>query len=183
MGHRLSRIYTRTGDDGSTGLGDGQRVAKDDARVASFGTVDEANAALGLLLAAPCRGCTRAGGASAAPAVRSGRRAVHSRPRRDPCRRRLGPGAAAGPLQRQPPDAEGIHPAGRRRSCRALPSGPHHRPPRRARDGHPGPPRGRPQRGAAIPQPAVGPAVRAGRVLARADGHGEALWQPQQRQR
>ncbi|KAG1217948.1 hypothetical protein G6F35_008719 [Rhizopus arrhizus] len=52
MGHRLSRIYTRTGDDGSTGLGDGQRVAKDDARVASFGTVDEANAALGLLLAA-----------------------------------------------------------------------------------------------------------------------------------
>jgi len=53
MGHRLSRIYTRTGDDGSTGLGDGQRVAKDDARVASYGTVDEANAALGLLLAAP----------------------------------------------------------------------------------------------------------------------------------
>ena len=51
MGHRLSRIYTRTGDDGSTGLGDGQRVAKDDARVASYGTVDEANAALGLLLA------------------------------------------------------------------------------------------------------------------------------------
>ena len=50
MGHRLSRIYTRTGDDGSTGLGDGQRVPKDDARVASYGTVDEANAALGLLL-------------------------------------------------------------------------------------------------------------------------------------
>jgi len=53
MGNRLSKIATRTGDDGSTGLGDGQRVAKDDARVASFGTVDEANAALGLLLAAP----------------------------------------------------------------------------------------------------------------------------------
>ncbi len=53
MGHRLSRIYTRTGDDGSTGLGDGQRVPKDDARVASYGTVDEANAALGLLLAVP----------------------------------------------------------------------------------------------------------------------------------
>lgn len=51
MGHRLSRIYTRTGDDGSTGLGDGRRVGKDDARVAAFGTVDEANAALGLLLA------------------------------------------------------------------------------------------------------------------------------------
>lgn len=51
MGNRLSRIYTRTGDDGSTGLGDGRRVGKDDARVAAFGTVDEANSALGLLLA------------------------------------------------------------------------------------------------------------------------------------
>ncbi|WP_182657052.1 cob(I)yrinic acid a,c-diamide adenosyltransferase [Stenotrophomonas lacuserhaii] len=53
MGNRLSRIYTRTGDDGSTGLGDGSRVGKDDARVAAFGTVDEANSALGLLLAVP----------------------------------------------------------------------------------------------------------------------------------
>ena len=53
MGNRLSRIYTRTGDDGSTGLGDGSRVAKDDARVAAYGTVDEANSALGVLLAAP----------------------------------------------------------------------------------------------------------------------------------
>lgn len=51
MGNRLTRIYTRTGDDGSTGLGDGRRVAKDDARVAAFGTVDEANSALGVLLA------------------------------------------------------------------------------------------------------------------------------------
>ena len=51
MGNRLSRIYTRTGDDGSTGLGDGSRVAKDDARVNAFGTVDEANSALGVLLA------------------------------------------------------------------------------------------------------------------------------------
>lgn len=53
MGNRLSRIYTRTGDDGSTGLGDGSRVAKDDARVAAYGTVDEANSALGVLLAVP----------------------------------------------------------------------------------------------------------------------------------
>ncbi|WP_367345132.1 cob(I)yrinic acid a,c-diamide adenosyltransferase [Stenotrophomonas bentonitica] len=51
MGNRLSRIYTRTGDDGSTGLGDGSRVAKDAARVNAFGTVDEANSALGVLLA------------------------------------------------------------------------------------------------------------------------------------
>lgn len=53
MGNRLSRIYTRTGDDGTTGLGDGSRVGKDDARVSAFGTVDEANSALGVLLAVP----------------------------------------------------------------------------------------------------------------------------------
>jgi cob(I)alamin adenosyltransferase len=47
----LSRIYTKTGDDGSTALGDGSRVAKDDPRVAAYGTVDELNAVLGLLLA------------------------------------------------------------------------------------------------------------------------------------
>jgi len=53
MGHRLSKIYTRTGDDGTTGLGDGSRVPKDDARVEAYGTVDELNSTLGLVLAAP----------------------------------------------------------------------------------------------------------------------------------
>ncbi len=51
MGHRLSRIVTKTGDDGTTGLGDGARVAKDSARIAAIGEVDELNSALGLLLA------------------------------------------------------------------------------------------------------------------------------------
>ena len=51
MGNRLSKIYTRTGDDGTTGLGDGSRVSKDSARVAAYGTVDEANSALGVVLA------------------------------------------------------------------------------------------------------------------------------------
>ena len=51
MGNRLSKIYTRTGDDGSTGLGDGSRVGKDSARVNAYGTVDEANSCIGLLLA------------------------------------------------------------------------------------------------------------------------------------
>jgi cob(I)alamin adenosyltransferase len=51
MGNRLSKIYTRTGDDGSTGLGDGTRVGKDSARVDAYGTVDEANSTIGLLLA------------------------------------------------------------------------------------------------------------------------------------
>jgi len=53
MGNRLSRIYTRTGDDGTTGLGDGHRVRKDDARVEAYGTVDEANSAIGVVLAVP----------------------------------------------------------------------------------------------------------------------------------
>jgi cob(I)alamin adenosyltransferase len=53
MGNRLSKIYTRTGDDGTTGLGDGSRVAKDSARVEAYGTVDELNSTIGLLLAVP----------------------------------------------------------------------------------------------------------------------------------
>ena len=50
MGNRLSKIYTRTGDDGTTGLGDGSRVAKDNVRVEAFGTVDEANSSIGVIL-------------------------------------------------------------------------------------------------------------------------------------
>jgi cob(I)alamin adenosyltransferase len=53
MGNRLSRIYTRTGDDGTTGLGDGERVRKDHVRVEAYGTVDEANSAIGTILSAP----------------------------------------------------------------------------------------------------------------------------------
>ena len=53
MGHRLSRIYTRTGDDGTTGLGDGNRIRKDHARVEAYGTVDEANSTIGMILAVP----------------------------------------------------------------------------------------------------------------------------------
>jgi cob(I)alamin adenosyltransferase len=51
MGHRLSKIATRTGDDGTTGLGDGSRVRKDDARISAMGDVDELNSQIGLLLA------------------------------------------------------------------------------------------------------------------------------------
>ncbi|HEX7111506.1 MAG TPA: cob(I)yrinic acid a,c-diamide adenosyltransferase [Mizugakiibacter sp.] len=51
MGNRLSRIYTRTGDDGSTGLGDGTRVGKDSPRVDAYGTVDELNCTIGMVLA------------------------------------------------------------------------------------------------------------------------------------
>lgn len=50
MGHRLSKIYTRTGDNGSTGLGDGTRVGKDHPRVEAYGEVDELNSVIGMLL-------------------------------------------------------------------------------------------------------------------------------------
>ena len=52
MGNRLSKIYTRTGDDGTTGLGDGSRVPKDSVRVEAYGAVDELNSAIGAVLAA-----------------------------------------------------------------------------------------------------------------------------------
>jgi len=51
MAHRLSQIATRTGDDGTTGLGDGSRVPKDDRRIQALGDVDELNSHLGVLLA------------------------------------------------------------------------------------------------------------------------------------
>jgi cob(I)alamin adenosyltransferase len=51
MGNRLSKIYTRTGDEGSTGLGDGSRVPKESMRVEAYGTVDETNSVIGSVLA------------------------------------------------------------------------------------------------------------------------------------
>ena len=51
MGHRLSRIVTRTGDGGTTGLGDGSRVPKDSPRIGAIGTVDELNSHVGVVLA------------------------------------------------------------------------------------------------------------------------------------
>jgi cob(I)alamin adenosyltransferase len=53
MANRLSKIYTRTGDDGTTGLGDGKRIDKDSLRVEAMGDVDELNAIIGILLTEP----------------------------------------------------------------------------------------------------------------------------------
>jgi len=51
MGNRLSKIYTKTGDDGTTGLGDGSRIAKNHPRAEAMGTVDELNCQIGVLIA------------------------------------------------------------------------------------------------------------------------------------
>ena len=61
MGHRLSKITTRTGDGGDTGLGDGSRARKDSPRVAALGEIDELNSAIGVLLAEPMPEKFRAG--------------------------------------------------------------------------------------------------------------------------
>ena len=55
MGHRLSKIYTRTGDTGTTALGDGARVDKDCLRIESYGSLDELNALIGVVLACDLR--------------------------------------------------------------------------------------------------------------------------------
>jgi cob(I)alamin adenosyltransferase len=59
MGNRLSKIYTRTGDAGTTGLGDGSRVSKDSLRIEAIGAVDELNSAIGVLLAEPVTDAVR----------------------------------------------------------------------------------------------------------------------------
>jgi cob(I)alamin adenosyltransferase len=60
MANRLSKIYTRTGDTGTTGLGDGSRVAKDSLRIEAIGAVDELNSMLGVLIAEPIPDSVRA---------------------------------------------------------------------------------------------------------------------------
>jgi hypothetical protein len=162
MGHRLSRIYTRTGDDGSTGLGDGMRVPKEHLRVEAYGTVDEANSAIGIVLAVP--GLPDAVQATLTDIqhdlFRPRRRTLHSgAPGDHGCVRRA-PRAGPRRVQRRPAAAQGFHPAGRWPRGGGLPPRPHRRAPRRApRLGA----RPRGERGggsAAVPQPPVGPVVR-----------------------
>src|SRR4029450_2770024 len=109
MGHRLSKIYTRTGDDGTTGLGDGSRVPKTHGRIEAYGTVDEANSAIGWILAVPnvppAGGAARpAGGRRSATqdpprAVRSRRRAGGARLPRDSRQPHRAAGAVSGRFQ------------------------------------------------------------------------------------
>ena len=160
MGNRLTKIYTRTGDDGTTGLGNGERVAKDCPRVEAYGTVDELNACVGLILAT--RDCRRwSGRASPGSSIACSTWAGtgRARPRRHPRRGQHRPRAGAGRTQHGTAAAEGFR-ASRRRPrrrrpviwpvpCAGAPSAASS--PRADRSGQPGI--------GALPEPAVGPAV------------------------
>jgi len=61
MGHRLTKIYTRTGDDGTTGIADGSRIDKDHPRLEAMGDLDELNCAVGLILTHPLPDAVRLG--------------------------------------------------------------------------------------------------------------------------
>ena len=139
----LNRIYTRTGDDGTTALGTGARRKKYDLRVAAYGTVDEVNAVIGLVrlhTRGRCRARWRARPHPERPVRRRGR----------PVSRRKGPGRRAahrhgcpGGLARgrnRPPQcgaaaAEILHPARRQPGVRLSASRPHGLPARRAHHG------------------------------------------------
>ena len=168
MGNRLSKIYTKTGDDGTTGLGDGTRVAKDSARVAAYGTVDEANSAIGVLLAASLPDAIRdrlvsiqhqlfdLGGELCIP----GHAAIDDA---DVERLEQWLDAHNAGL---PALKDFILPGGGEAGG-ALPPRAHHRAPRRTRGGHAVAPRRGAPAGDPLPQPAFRPVVRA-RARARA---------------
>ena len=134
MAHRLTQIATRTGDDGTTGLGDGTRVAKSDLRIAALGDVDELNSTLGVLLAEPLPDDVREllvviqhelfnlGGELSIPGYALLKVEAVARARR-----------SARPLQRDPAAPQGIHPAGGNAQRRARPRRPHGGAARRAR--------------------------------------------------
>lgn len=75
---RLSKIYTKTGDDGTTGLGDGSRVTKTDPRVEAYGTVDEANAAIGVCVVEAGRVEARDPGGAYAPGMAKALRSIQN---------------------------------------------------------------------------------------------------------
>src|SRR4051794_6915888 len=97
----LSRIYTKTGDQGETALGDGSRVRKDHPRVAAYGSVDELNAVLGLLQAPHAGGAEAAGHAELLRSIQNDLFDVGA----DLCRPQAADEAAGQRLQVQPAQA------------------------------------------------------------------------------
>ncbi len=139
MANRLTQIATRTGDDGTTGLGDGTRVAKDALRVQAMGDVDELNSSLGVLLAEPLPDDVRGllvtiqhelfnlGGELSIPGYELLKAAAV-----------LASGRGAGALQRRAAAAGRVHPAGGHAQRRARACQPHGGAARRARAGRAG---------------------------------------------
>ena len=138
---RLTRIYTRKGDDGTTGLGGGQRVPKDSPRVSAYGTVDELSSAIGVALASgPVAEAGRVAAAGAERAVPSGIRPVLPRGGQGPilaAADRVAPraGARSGDrrAERGRRSARELHSAGRIARRGAAARGPDRLPARRAR--------------------------------------------------
>ena len=169
----LSRIYTRTGDDGTTALGDGSRTAKTDSRLAAYADVDEANCAIGVAITfgdLPA-GIAKSAVPGAERAVRRGRRpgypgdalapvpaAAHRRGLRHPA------GGRVRLLQRRPADAAQLPAARREPGVDAAARGADgHTPGGAQRVGRGGRARRRGQPGAGpVPEPAVRPAVHPG---------------------
>ena len=166
MGNRLTQIATRTGDDGTTGLGDNTRVSKNSARPHAMGDVDELNSHIGLLLCEALPEDVRAvlvdvqhqlfnlGGEISVPGYemlkevsdRTGIPVAYTTGKRDLLeqflseghgRRPAAPGRSPGPLQRTAATSAGIHPARRHPRCLAGPYLPHRGTPRRAQRGRP----------------------------------------------
>ena len=141
----LNKIYTRTGDDGTTALGTGERRKKYDLRIAAYGTLDEANAVIGIarLHTAERRRARRGAGAHPERPVRRRRRPLHAARQGQGAGRRAAYGhrragrLARGrdrPAQCRARAAAILHPAGRQRGRRLSASRPHRLPARRAAD-------------------------------------------------
>ena len=167
---RLTRIYTKTGDEGLTGLGGGRRVSKDAPRVRAYGTVDELNSTIGVALAlGPDRAARHGARDHPERAVRPGLRPVLARGRRAPrphpdrpAAARRAPRAAHRRAQRGRRTADEL-PAARRLTGRGpAPRRADDLPASRARGHHAAPRRADRGTGPPLPQPAVGRAVRDG---------------------
>ena len=171
---RLTRIYTRGGDAGETSLGDGSRVSKLDSRIAAFGTTDELNSLLGVVLAGDCPAELRdAARADPERAVRRRRRPVRAARGRGQAARRAGDGRSARGavrrVQRGSARAEELRAARRNRRLGRPARRPHGLPPRRARDARRGRGARRQPARRRLPQPPLRPPVhpRARRQRAR----------------
>jgi hypothetical protein len=163
MGKRLTQIATRTGDDGTTGLGDNTRVSKDSLRVHAMGDVDELNSHIGLLL------CETLPGRCADVLVEVQHQLFNLGGELSiPGFELLKPEAvlaldqALAELQRGAAQAAGVHPAGRYPRRVAGPCLPHRGASGRARGGGAAGPRRTQTDAAPVPEPAQRPDVRAG---------------------